>query len=76
MSAAGATALEGSGGGSWDSEFGEARYEDFSKLLVRDTLILCSLWMRGLVVTGKGLCETVGGLRASEIDSGLMQERR
>jgi hypothetical protein len=32
ITSAAATALEGSGGGSWDSEFGEARYKDFSKL--------------------------------------------
>jgi hypothetical protein len=32
ITSAAATTLEGSGGGSWDSEFGEARYKDFSKL--------------------------------------------
>jgi hypothetical protein len=32
ITSATATALEGSGGGTWDSEFGEARYKDFSKL--------------------------------------------
>jgi hypothetical protein len=32
MSAAASALDTGGGGGSWDSEFGEARYKDFSKL--------------------------------------------